>query len=491
MSELLSYILDHEDAFRRARLPSLYSDFSPQRQTNPDGYHSNVAAWQRALANATLSGHVPSLSASSTRESRPGKESLSHRNNLLVLRTSNALMADLETREWGRPLSLQCVIDEALRSGNMIPLDIFLSSQTSPFRSGWLRFPSPPSLSQVVTWGMKQARGLVIGTDSDHLAGTGMLQTNDLVLVDNLKQAANRLIKGVVGHHNSSVDRIYSKEMFMIQFAHLFGEETLLSTTDFIVLLKYLSRDRNVILYDGKTVKFRDTSDTSDSISQEDGAIASLKTIIARLTLQVTTLAEKIKKLTAYAQNALANKNRILALSSLRSRKLAERNLQQRSDTLLQLEEVYLKIEQAASQVDIVRVMQASTGVLRQLNSQLGGVDKVEDVVEELRKEMENVDEVGGILNEAGPVIDETELDDELQEMEDQEREAREDKEAEATLQRLAELERNQGVIRTPASQTTDGDLEESIDKLSQMSIGDKRPEKAKQGPEPLPQTAE
>lgn len=66
------------------------------------------------------------------------------------------------------------------------------------------------------------------------------------------QQAASRLMKGVVGHHNSSVDRIYSKEMFMLQFAHIFGEETLLSTTDFNVLLTYLSRDRNIVLYDGK-----------------------------------------------------------------------------------------------------------------------------------------------------------------------------------------------------------------------------------------------
>ena len=40
--------------------------------------------------------------------------------------------------------------------------------------------------------------------------------------------------------------------MFMLQFAHIFGEETLLSTTDFNVLLTFLSRDRNIMLYDGK-----------------------------------------------------------------------------------------------------------------------------------------------------------------------------------------------------------------------------------------------
>ncbi|EFR04768.1 SNF7 family protein [Nannizzia gypsea CBS 118893] len=491
MSELLSYILDHEDAFRRARLPSLYSDFSRQKQTNPDGYNSNVTAWQRALANAALAGRVSSLSSSSASKLDSRQESLPHRNNLLVLRTSNALMADLETREWGRPLSLQCAIDEALHSGHMMLLDTFLNSQTSPFRSGWLRLPTPPSLSQVVTWGMKQARGLVMGSDIDNLAGTGMLQTSELVLIDNVKQAAGRLIKGVAGHHNSSVDRIYSKEMFMLQFAHIFGEDTLLSTTDFNVLLTYLSRDKNIILYDGKTVKFRDASDTTDRITVEDGSIASLKATIARLTLQVTTLGEKIKELTANAQNALANKNRILALSSLRLRKLAERNLKQRTDTLWQLEEVYSKVEQAASQIDIVRVMQTSTGVLRQLNSQIGGVDKVEDVVEELRKEMDNVDELGGIINEAGPVIDETELDDELQELEDQEREAREAEEAEETRQRLEELEKNQGVIKTPATRGTNDDLEENIDKLSQMTIGDKPTERAKEGTKPLPETVE
>ncbi|EGD89080.1 hypothetical protein H112_04000 [Trichophyton rubrum D6] len=491
MSELLSYILDHEDAFRRARLPSLYSDFSRQKQTNPDGYNSNVTAWQRALANAALAGQVSSLSSSSSPKSDSRKDSLSPRNNLLVLRTSNALMVDLETREWGRPLSLQCVIDEALRSGHMMLLDTFLNSQTSPFRSGWLRLPSPPSLSQVVMWGMKQAHGLVTGSDIDSLAGTGTLQTSELVLVDNVKQAAGRLIKGVVGHHNSSVDRIYSKEMFMLQFAHIFGEETLLSTTDFNVLLTFLSRDRNIILYDGKTVKFRDASDTTDRITEEDASIASLKATIARLTLQVSTLSEKIKELTGNAQKALANKNRILALSSLRLRKLAERNLQQRTDTLWQLEEVYSKVEQAASQVDIVRVMQASTGVLRQLNSQLGGVDKVEDIVEELRKEMDNADELRGVINEAGPVIDETELDDELKELEDQEREAREEKDAEETRKRLAELEKNQGVIKTPAARATDDDLEESIDKLSQMAIGDHLTARAKQSTKALAETIE
>lgn len=222
--------------------------------------------------------------------------------------------------------------------------------------------------------------------------------------------------------------------------------------------------------------------------------MVSLKTLISNLTAQVTNLDTKIKELTISAHNALNSKNRILALSSLRSKKLAERNLQQRSDTLFQLEEIYAKIEQAADQVDIIQVMQASTGVLRGLNEQVGGIEKVEDVVEKLRKEMANVDEVGTIMNEAAPVIDEGELDDELEAMEEQEKEAQREKEAETIRQKLAELDRLrvlgpeeraeveklQSAAKVPST-VTSAELEESIDKLSQMSIADN--DSTKDGP--------
>ena len=132
-----------------------------------------------------------------------------------------------------------------------------------------------------------------------------------------------------------------------------------------------------------KTIKFKGTSDSSISITQEDRTIASLKTLIGNLRTQVANLDDKINELGIAIQNAVNNKNRILALSTLRSKKLAERNLKQRSDTLIQLEDVYTKIEKAAEQVDIVQVMEASTGILRALRAQVGGVDKVADVLEE------------------------------------------------------------------------------------------------------------
>ncbi|KAH0548250.1 hypothetical protein GP486_008041 [Trichoglossum hirsutum] len=95
MSELLNFILNHEEQFRRARLPSLYSDFRHQRTTNPDGYAVNVSAWRAALGHAAREGLIPSPDT---------------RSDLLVLRFSDDLRRALETKEWGRPLALGAVI---------------------------------------------------------------------------------------------------------------------------------------------------------------------------------------------------------------------------------------------------------------------------------------------------------------------------------------------------------------------------------------------
>lgn len=226
-----------------------------------------------------------------------------------------------------------------------------------------------------------------------------------------------------------------------------------------------------------KTIKFRTADDRCHSITHEDQTIASLKTIIANLTTQIANLDAKIKEYTLAAQNALGSKNRVLALSALRSKKLAEQNLKQRSDTLCQMEEVYAKIEQAVDQVDIVKVMQASTDVLRTLHGQIGGVDKVEDVVEELRREMANVEEVSNVVTEPpGQVVDEGEVDDELEEMEIAEKEAAEDREAEAIREKLAELDRKGKAEARKRPEGEGGEergLEENINRLSNMSLED------------------
>jgi charged multivesicular body protein 7 len=294
-----------------------------------------------------------------------------------------------------------------------------------------------------------------------------------------------------MGKSPSDTDLVYSKESFVNEFGTILNHESELSETDFDVLLLYLSRDSGAIAYDGKvcivsavlmqfktlifhqTIKFRPSNDAPREITQQDSTVASIKALMTTMTKQIGNLEKKISELNSTAKAALHNKNRISALSAVRSKKLAERNLQQRLDTLVQLEEVYSKIEQATSQVEYIQVMEASTGVLRGLNAHIGGATRVEDVVDELRDEMSKVDEIGNIMDEAGPQIDEAELDEELEELESKEQQAKEEEEAEETRRKLAELDdleqKVKEAARTTASeQSMESELE---DRLSRMSV--------------------
>ncbi|OJI99340.1 hypothetical protein ASPVEDRAFT_124325 [Aspergillus versicolor CBS 583.65] len=457
MGDLLNYILS-QDSFRKNRLPSLYSDFSIQKKTNPDGYHVNVAAWEQVLTKAAHNGYISTHSHDATGQRRKA--------NHLSIKVDENLVRDLENPEWGRPVALGAVFEDAVWNRTMVPVQLYKASGTSLRKPQWgLIDTTALSPWNVMTWGLKQIKGFVVGSGSDG----PRLQPQVLVLVGNLQEAGEKVVKQAIGLNPSKAGLVYSKENFVETFGTVLDQETELSDTDFEVLLLYLYRDKGAIAYDGKTVRFRPSNDSPREISEQDTTIASIKTLTATITKQVNNLEKKIAELNATAKAALSNKNRVSALAAVRSKKLAEHNLQQRLDTLAQLEQVYLKIEQASDQIEYVAVMEASTGVLRGLNDQVGDISKVEDVVDELREEMSKVDEIGNIMGEAGPQIDETEIDDELEELESKEREAKEEQEAEKTRKQLAELD-NLG-LETPAEQNVDSALNDSIEKLSRMSV--------------------
>jgi charged multivesicular body protein 7 len=367
--------------------------------------------------------------------------------------------------------------------------------------------PSPWSL---LNWGLKTI-GLMGESSRDV---DGRLRVEELVIAKNVEKIAAEVLARQAKRGTGPSDRVISREAFAKDLASGIGNhgESSLPEKDAEVLLKFLERDKMAVSYDEKIVKFKPASaGRPDAITHQDITVASLKTLISTLTSQCDTLSKRISSLTATASTEIKSSNRILALSALRSKKLAEKNLKQRADTLSQLEEIYTKIEQAADQVEIVRVMEASTGVLRGLNEEVVGVERVEDVIEELREEMGKVDEVGQIINEpvgAREQVDESEVDDELEAMEREERakEAkrageREEEEAKRSRRRLEEiaqredlgeaakkskleqLERQAGGSEATRSRADGAEqqLDASTNRLSQLSVeddgGGKRPD--------------
>ncbi|KAI7343476.1 hypothetical protein KC354_g15633 [Hortaea werneckii] len=321
--------------------------------------------------------------------------SASSQHDHFVLQTGEELARALQTQELGRPLALGSVIDEAVRKKELIPWKEFLEAKESIYAKHWL-----PTPWQVMSWGLRQL-GVIGGESSE-----------------------DKLVQG--------------------------------DQKDTSVLLMHLARDQAAIAYDPSTgtVKFHAPGEMKPaSVEQEDVTIASLRSLISGLEPQIQQLIQRVSELDTKAREAVAKKQNAAAKVALRQKKIAEAKLQSRTATLTQVEEVYAKIEQAADQVEIVRVMEASSTTLRSLNQKTGGVEKVQDVMDSLRDSMQDTEEISGAISEVGAgQVDEGEVDDELEalekaerekieEAERKERDAREEKEAEETKKKLAELE--------------------------------------------------
>ena len=312
----------------------------------------------------------------------------------------------------------------------------------------------------------------------------GGLRQGQLVLVEGLEQLAKQILTLQSKSAQAVTDRIMSREAFALKISQT--EIGSLSTEEIELLLRFLSRDKQLVSYDAHTVKFKaPSSHLPEPITQEDSSIASIKALIASLESQISALTSRVATLQTTAQNAVQSKDKHGALSALRSKRLAKRNLQQRTDTLNQLEEVWTKIEQAVDHVQVMQVMQSSAETLKSLNKRVGGVDRVDAIVDDLREQMGQVDEVSQIIQEpldGKAIVDEAEIDDELAAMEKEESVKKEELESEATKARLAELEQPENVAKETVAQVAEErtqddpveqDLENSSQKLEKVHLND------------------
>ncbi|KAK3307623.1 Snf7-domain-containing protein [Chaetomium strumarium] len=447
---LLDYLVEHEPAFRKARLPALYSDFQTLRTLNPDGYQANVSAWRRALAQIARSGLAPAGRASAP--------------NSFVLHCDEQLLRALESKQYGRPLALGVVVQEALAAKDLVPLREFLDAKDSIYRRPW-------SVWNLAAWTMKQ-----LGV-SDMLRRDN-LPKGEFVVVANVEEAGKAFGELSSTSEQTRFERTFSKAHFYRTFNDQLVDGKQLSETDMEVLLKFLSRDKGVILYDGNTVKINTPgAQETAEITDQDASIAQLKELLASLTHQTALLGKRIEVLAAQAKQAVAKNNRVAALAVLRSKKLAESTLERRFATVNQLEEVAARIEQAADNVQLVRVMEASGEALRSLHAQVGGAERVEEVVGRLREQMAAADEVGSILAESAGtvVVDEVEIDDELAALEGEEKrkaeEAEQAREADELRKRLeAAGEVPAGVVEA-AREKEKEELQAAEDMMSRMSL--------------------
>lgn len=324
----------------------------------------------------------------------------------MILGVDESLPRSLESKRFGQPLALGTAIRHAIADRKIVSVNDFLQPQTNTYAR---TFSS-------ITWNAAGWAFRQLGI-TDKISGEDIIPTGRYVVMSNVETVCLEF-KRQVSEQSSHFDRVFTRLQFQTLFASKLVAGQCLSEEDLEVLLTFLARDKRFVDYNGEVVRIRHQSD-EPGISEEDAAIASIKELTANLRHQTDVLNNRIEYLHRETKSALERKNRVAAQALLKSRKLAELSLTKRYATLSQLEDIAARVEQASDQVQLVNVMKSSADALRNLNSRVGGSDRVGKVVDQIRDQMSEVDEVAAILAEStGEPIDELDIDDELKALE-------------------------------------------------------------------------
>jgi charged multivesicular body protein 7 len=372
---------------------------------------------------------------------------------------------------------LPAVFHEAVQRKEMVLVKDFMSSTTSIYKTSWV--PTPWSALQ---WSLRTVGVLGKAAPPDKLA------VRNYVVLKNVEVAGDEILKKMK-EHTSTADRVLSRRDFLGRFSRTLNPASPLTNNDLNIILIYLCRDKQAISYDAQTIKFKAEHEAQPlPITEEDAAIVGLRDTLANIHAQLPPLMEKIELANATAREAVATKQMVRAKAALRSKKLAETALAQRSDVALQLEGVYHQLQQAADQVEIVEAMRAGAAALKGLNEKVGGAEGVQGVVDAVNEQMAATEEITNIINETDTAVDEVDIEDEFEALERAETEKKEQEEAAKTAARLAQLEeaeRKQKEKQAKEKQEKEQQAKEDAmqqDKQTEEEVVEDKVEQASQG---------
>ncbi|OAX38935.1 hypothetical protein K503DRAFT_122340 [Rhizopogon vinicolor AM-OR11-026] len=391
----------------RSRLQSLYSDIHRQKHSNPSSFHTHVDWWHRTLKDFISRGW----------QGHDGSDGTS---NKLVLGARRALVDKLRYEGVGKPLGLGTTIAEMRRSNDLIPLSQFLTSPQSVYDPGWLPYRIASFVVGKPLWWAMEQLDMVRSEDSYTETEMWKKIEGDYVMLGLVEQAADTLEKLRDGAGISPADNLYTTEGFRREFGATVVPGVALSETDIKVLIKYLERERRVVVQNGDVIKFV-TADREREITAVDQGILELKTAVTNLREQVDSIQNKIDQTTSKISNALRQQRKSIALAELRFKKHLEDLLSKRLGSLHNLESTLVSVETAVGDVEIMKTYESSTATLKAILSHPSlQRDKIEETMDALAtstadaREIDDAIRMGGDMAAAEAGIDDTELEAEL-----------------------------------------------------------------------------
>ncbi|EJD41067.1 hypothetical protein AURDEDRAFT_90579 [Auricularia subglabra TFB-10046 SS5] len=429
-----------------ARIASLYSDIARKKQSNPASFQSTVSWWQRTLQDLVARGLQGDANS-----------------DKLILHVNNDLVEGLRWQKAGKPLGLGSAVVESavpVSSGvppKLIPLQTFLDAGQSIYTPSSLIYRVASYMVGTPLWWALEQLSIVDGERDVSAEDVWKRARGDYVVLPNLERAAEAVIQKQSEEPRVSLtSSLYTFDSFRTTFAACALPDVTLSDADLKALIRYLSRDKGVIVSDKEVIKFVEPEE-EHAITEVDRGVLQMETAVVKLEAQVAEIQKQISERAEKISTALRAAQKTLAMSYLRSRKQLEDLLSKRLGALETLQTQLSTVERAVGDAEIMEAYEKSTHTLRAaLADPRLQRDRVEATMDGMAEALADHREIEDAmkLGEIGivPEADEDELAAELAGLQDEVRREKEQEER----QRAEELARKLEAQRVPVSDKTE-----------------------------------
>ncbi|KAJ1958624.1 hypothetical protein EC988_000199 [Linderina pennispora] len=326
MDDFLANVPELCNADQRA---FLYSDLERQRTDNPDGYSTAFTFWTQLLVSAQRAGVLgPSRLVLSTE----------------ALDSRFAFRGDTPT---GLPTIVRALPQR------LQPLSDFLAP--------WPR--------RLLGWALGQFPLMPRRLPAMLAMGAFHVDVDAYVVMEVVKEVAQQL----TDYHYAQVEGPFDNLMDISGFARRF-QHIISTDIDLKVMLKHLQDTRRITtrqVHEQTLIRFAASQAEHITVLP---SIADMNTLQVTNTQndiahQVALLEQRTKQLDNEVRQALANKQRTLAMSKLKMKHFIESGpLAKRLDALEQISQVVLQLQQTHSDIQLIQAFEAGTRSLQSLN---------------------------------------------------------------------------------------------------------------------------
>ncbi|CAL1544477.1 unnamed protein product [Lymnaea stagnalis] len=343
----------------------LYSPFR-DKSLNPNSWNRKMKFWENWLSKIALE-----------------RQCLTFDLNLLP---------SMFERKGITPKCFATVIEELAKTGRVKSIEEFKKSNS------WLSWGFNTLVKQPLTWSV----GRLVGSSTANKATLYVWpevvkKISEQLLADLQASMANEMTSNLL-----SVAELRNHHKLSIR-----------SDEEFELILTQLQHDRKIVLRETEEkemiVKFCKQDATKvENILDFELQVYQIQKTLKKLEKEIEDLSVRNERLVCEAKLYLREGKKAMALHSLRKKKSLLKTIERKSASLVNLQSIVEKIEDASTNEMVIKACEAGLMALKSLNNDLT-VEKAEAIVDGVQEALENQDEINKILSTSSTSYDEDE----------------------------------------------------------------------------------